>query len=337
MKFLLNLRLFDFTAGTTAGTPTVNPVNRTSDSALSPTMKEFYDTTLLENAKEEMVFTQFGKKQPMKGNKCEWRKFNTFAKAMTPLTEGVIPSGKTFGMSKVECATTQHGDYTAVSDRLELESFDDVIYGATEEMGTAEGETYDTLTRNALIGGTNVVYAPNGDTAITSRTNITTGCVITPALINKIATQLKKNKAPKIDGYYVALIHPDVALDLKEDPTYKEYHKYNAVEPIFKGEIGEMHGVRFIETNNAKIWAKGTGGSAVYATLFLGKDAFGVLDPEGEGMEMIVKPKGTIGGPLEQFSTIGYKFCHGAKILYEERIVRLESGSKEFGATAEAN
>jgi hypothetical protein len=44
-------------------------------------------------------------------------------------------------------------------------------------------------------------------------------------------------------------------------------------------------------------------------------------------MEMIVKTKGQIGGPLEQFSTIGYKFCHGAKILYQERLLRVESGS----------
>jgi hypothetical protein len=44
-------------------------------------------------------------------------------------------------------------------------------------------------------------------------------------------------------------------------------------------------------------------------------------------MEMIIKTKGQIGGPLEQFNTIGYKFCHGAKILYQERMIRVESGS----------
>ena len=89
-------------------------------------------------------------------------------------------------------------------------------------------------------------------------------------------------------------------------------------------------------TNEEKIWKEGKDGASVYATLFLGKDAFGILDPEGEGMEMIVKTKGQIGGPLEQFSTIGYKFCHGAKILYQERMLRVESGSS-FGDVDEAN
>lgn len=326
---ILDLQLFAWTAGQ-AGTPTTNPVNVTTQSSMSPTMKTFYDTALLENAREEMIFTQFGKKQPMKGNKVEWRKFNTFAKALTPLTEGVIPTGKTFGMTNVEASTTQHGDYVAVSDRLELEAFDDVIFGATEEMGATEGETYDTLTRNILVGGNSVAYAGGKD----SRSALTNADVLTPAMVNKAVTWLKKNKAPKIDGCYVAIVHPSVAEDLRESNEWKEFHKYNDVAPIFKGEIGMLHGCRFVESNEAKIWKDGD--TAVYATLFLGKDAFGILDPEGEGMEMIIKTKEQIGGPLNQFSTIGYKFCHGAKILYEERMLRVETGSS-YGSLDEAN
>ena len=35
-----------------------------------------------------------------------------------------------------------------------------------------------------------------------------------------------------------------------------------------------------------------------------------------------------IGGPLNQFSTVGYKFEFGAKILYEDRMIRVESCGK---------
>ena len=329
---ILKLQLFAWSEGQ-AGAPTTNPVNVTTQSSMSPTMKTFYDTTLLENARETMVFTQFGEKQPLKGNKVEWRKYNTFAKALTPLQEGVIPTGQTFGMTKIEAETTQHGDYVAVSDRLELESYDDVIFGATEEMGAAEGETYDTLTRNIIVGGNSVMYCPNGDTKVTLRSGITDACVLTPDMVKKAATWLKKNKAPKINGSYVALIHPSVAYDLR-GKEWEEYQKYANPTPIFKGEIGELHGVRFIESNNAKIWKEN--GTSVYATLFLGAKAFGILDPQGEGMEMIIKTKEQIGGPLNQFGTIGYKFCHGAKILYQERLLRVESGSS-LGEDDEAN
>ena len=327
-NYVLNLQLF---------AADVNPINVTTQSGMSPTMKTFYDTALLENAREAMVFTQFGDKQPMHGNKVEWRKFNTFAKAMTPLTEGVIPTGQTFGMTKIEGEITQHGDFTAVSDRLELESYDDVIFGATEEMGAAEGETYDTLTRNILVAGNSVMYAPQildgKASVISSRGELNMSCLMTPDVVSKAATWLKKNKAPKINGSYVALIHPSVAYDLRNSEEWKEYHKYNDTTPIFKGEIGELHGVRFIETNNAKIWKDGP---AVYATLFLGAKAFGILDPEGEGMEMIVKTREQIGGPLNQFSTIGYKFCHGARILYQERLLRVETCSS-YSSDDEAN
>lgn len=333
--FNFNIQLFAWSEGQ-AGAPTVNPVNVTAHSDMSPTMKTFYDTALLENAREAMVFTQFGEKQPMKGNKIEWRKFNTFAKALTPLQEGVIPTGQTFGMTKVEGEITQHGDFTAVSDRLELESYDDVIFGATEEMGAAEGETYDTLTRNKLIAGNSVMYCPNGETEVTSKANITKTCILTPEVVHKASTWLKKNKAPKINGSYVALIHPSVAHDLTATQTWIEYHKHTNPTPIFKGEIGELYGVRFVETNNAKIWKEDEGSTAVYATLFLGAKAFGILDPQGEGMEMIIKTREQIGGPLNQFSTIGYKFCHGAKILYQERLLRVESGSS-FGDVDIAN
>lgn len=330
---LLNLQLFAWTEGQ-AGAPTTQPVNVTTQSNMSPTMKTFYDTTLLENARETMVFTQLGDKQPLKGNKIEWRKFNTFPKALTPLTEGVIPTGQTFGMTKIEAETSQHGDYVSVSDRLELESFDDVIFGATEEMGAAEGETYDTLTRNILVGGNSVMYCPDGDTEVKSRANITKTCILTPDVVSRANTWLKKNKAPKINGKYVAVIHPSVAYDLRKSEDWKDAHKYADVTPIFNGEIGELHGVRFIESTSAKIWKEN--GVAVYATLFMGAKAFGILDPQGEGMEMIIKTKEQIGGPLNQFSTIGYKFCHGAKILYQERLLRVESGSY-FSDVDEAN
>lgn len=298
----------------------------TTTTKMSPTWKTFYNKTLLENSRETMVFTQFGKKTPIHGGKCEWRRYNKFAKATTPLQEGVIPSAQEFGITKVEATVNQYGSFTAVTDRLKYEAFDNVIYGAVEEMGVTQGETYDVLTRNAIIGGNSVLYCPNGNTEIDDRADITNACVLTPEIVAKAATWLKKNKAPTIDGSYVALIHPSVAFDLRNSDEWKAFHQYAAPEPIFKGEIGMLHGVRFIESSACKVW-KGPTGSAKYATLFLGKDAYGIVEPEGEGMQMYVKDASEIGGPIEQFSTIGFKFCHSAQILYQERLLRVESGS----------
>lgn len=61
-----------------------------------------------------------------------------------------------------------------------------------------------------------------------------------------------------------------------------------------------------------------------------------MIDPEGGGLEMIIKSKEQAGGPLNQFSTIGYKFSTATKILYPERMVRVESTS-EYSETDEKN
>ena len=60
------------------------------------------------------------------------------------------------------------------------------------------------------------------------------------------------------------------------------------------------------------------------------------IDPEGGNLEMIIKDKGQVGGPLNQFSTLGYKFSSAAKILYEDRMVRVESCGA-YSAEDEAN
>ena len=130
---------------------------------LSDELKTFYDTELLENAKVEMFYAQFAKRQNLpknRGTTVEWRKWNTFDKADT-LQEGVIPEGQKFGMSSRTGAINQYGTYAAISDKLELRAYDDTILGATEEMGASAAETQETLIRDALLENTNVMYCEN--------------------------------------------------------------------------------------------------------------------------------------------------------------------------------
>jgi N4-gp56 family major capsid protein len=320
---------------------------------LSGELKTFYDTELLENARVEMFYAQFAKKQALPANHgttVEWRKWNTFAKA-GQLQEGVIPTGQKFGMSSKTGSINQYGTYATVSDKLEMRAYDDVILGATEEMGASAAETQETLIRDALLVNTNVLYCDNitlenGAVAGTPTTpgameaSATVMSLLTPDMVAKAVTKMKKDRVPTINGKYYAVINPSVAYDLRKSEAWIEAHKYAATAEIFNGEIGELHGVRFIENVFAPILSgdyKNKAGSVTYATYFFGKDAFGIIDPEGGALEMIVKDKSQVGGPLNQFSTIGYKFeTNGATILYPERLLRVMSCSS-FSATDAAN
>ncbi len=314
------------------------------ENTLSSTMKTYYDTELLENAKAEFIHEQFARRQSLpkgRGKIVEWRKWNTLKDA-TALTEGVIPTGQKMGQSSMSQAITQYGTYVTVSDQLELHAIDPVILGATEELGASAGSTQDKLVRDVIAAGTNVQYCAKvtdgAATEVTSRAGLSVDAKLTPTEVNKAVTTLKKLKAPRINGKYVAIIHPSVSFDLRESEGWIEAHKYAATTELFNGEIGELHGCRFVESTEAKVWT-GEGcpaGLAVYATTFLGKDAYGIIDPEGGNLQMIIKDKSQVGGPLNQFSTIGYKFSGATKILYQDRMVRVESCGA-YSDTDEAN
>lgn len=369
MVFAINLQLFA-DAGTVVNA-TGNYVNAydgttaafSGANTLSGELKTFYDTELLENARVELVYAQFAKKQPLprgRGKTVEWRKWNTFARA-GKLTEGVIPTGQKFGMSVKTASIDQYGTFAAVSDQLELHAYDDVILGATEEMGASLAETQEVLIRDALLTNTNVLYCDNvteDGTFVSTPTSCatmaaggTTGssdsatpngwAKLTPDMVAKAVTKMKKDRVPMIHGKYAMVIHPSVAYDLRKSKDWVEAHKYAATTELFNGEIGELHGMRFIEDvfapvltgNNYKNKANG----ATYACYAFGKDSFGIIDPDGGGAEMIVHDKSEIGGPLNQFSTIGYKFeTNGATMLYPERMLRVMAVSS-YSATDTAN
>ena len=166
--------------------------------------------------------------------------------------------------------------------------------------------------------------------------------LLTPDMVNKAVTKMKKDKVPTLAGNkYVAVIHPSVSYDLRSSKDWVEAHKYAATTELFNGEIGELHGCRFIENPDAPVLGgdsyKNKSNGVTYATYFLGKDAFGIIDPEGGGLEMIIKPKEEIGGPLNQFSTVGYKLeTNGATLLYPERVLRVMSVSS-YSATDAVN
>lgn len=352
---LLNLQLFA-EAGTlvnsTGGYVNAYDGSNTAfsgNNTLNPTLKNFYDTELLENARTELYYAQFAKTQHLPrnhGQTVEWRKWNTFAKA-GKLQEGVIPTGQKFGMTCKTGSIDQYGTYTAITDVLELHAYDDTILGATEEMGASMATTQETLIRDALLTNTNVIYCDNikaDGTVVSTPTKPSemgagggTGgadgwSLVTPTMVNKVVTKMKKDKVPKINGKYYAIIHPSCSFDIRETKGWIDVNKYPNSQNIHNGEIGELHGCCFIENPDAPVLGgddyKNKSGGVTYATYFFGKEAYGIIDPEGGAAEMIVKTKEQVGGPLEQFSTVGYKFeSNGATMLYTERVLRLMSCS----------
>jgi len=313
----------------------------TGSEGLSAEMKTFYDMTLIDEASANLVHDQFGQKRPIPaggGKVIEFRKFAALDKALTPLTEGVTPAGKRMEVSTVSAEVSQYGDFITQSDMLELTALDNTILEATKLLGRQAGVTLDTVVRNILHAGTNVTYCPKVvdgvETPVTSRSALGEGCQLTVDVVQQVVAKLRAQNAPTINGKYVAIIHPYVAYDLMRDPEWVSAHKYADPSNLYEGEIGEIAGVRFVQTTEAKVYAGG-----IFGTLFLGDGAYGVTELTGGGLQTIVKQKGSAGSadPLDQRSSVGWKAVKTAEILIPAYMVRVESYSNRFSATVQEN
>lgn len=325
LLFALNLQLF----------ADLN-TNTTGDAGLSAENKTYYDMRLIDEATPNLVHSQFAQKRPIpkgKGKKIEFRKYASLPKALTPLSEGVTPDGRKLSVTTIEAEVNQYGDYVAYSDVLDLTAIDDNVVEATQLLGNQAGLTMDTIHRNVLLTGTNVMYCPKGTTTVTAREDLDATAKLTVDMVKKVVAWLKKNNAPKIDGSYMAIIHPYVAYDLMSDPAWIDAHKYAQPENIYEGEIGKIGGVRFVETSEAKSF-----GGGKYATLFMGANAYGVTEIDGGGLRTIIKQLGSGGtsDPLDQRATVGWKAMTTAEILVQQYLVRVESGSG-YPTAAEEN
>lgn len=236
---VLNLTMFD------------GRTNITTDAGLTPEIKVFWSNRLINLVEPKLVHSQFAQKHPIPqggGKTIEFRKWSSLGKMLTPLKEGVTPDGQKMTMSVITAVIDQYGGYVETSDILQLTAIDNINSQAIEQIARQAHRSIDTLDREVMNSGTNVLYA-GGKTA---RHLLTADDLLTVDVIKRAVRQLKVMNAEPVDGDYVAIIHPDCTYDLTNDPEWKYPHQYKDTENIYSGEIGRIAGVRFVESTEAK-------------------------------------------------------------------------------------
>ena len=193
-------------------------VNATTSAAsgnnLSAEMKTYYEKRLLDNAEPKLVHNQFGDKYPIpkgSGKTIEMRKYSPLAKATTALTEGVTPDGQALNVSTITATVKQYGGWIQLSDMLDMTAIDNNVLQATKLLGSQAGRTLDTVIREELAGGTNVIYAPKvasgAETAVTSRAGLDATAKINVDLIYRAAAQLESMNADPIWDSFWGITH----------------------------------------------------------------------------------------------------------------------------------
>lgn len=304
-------------------------VQVTTQGSLTAEMKTYYDRQLLARALPVLIHSQFGQTRPIpagSGKTIEFRRFSALGVSTAPITEGTTPAGNSLTASAVTASVNQYGDYIQGSDLLDLTAIDPIMDQTAQLLGEQAGYSIDTIVRDILVAGTTVQYA-NGKASriLTAATD-----VMTVTEIRKAVRTLQKNKArPHADGSYVAIVSPSVAYDLQTDTNWVNAQQYAGSQRIFTGEIGQLYGVRFVMSTEAKVFTgAGASGADIHATLVLGADAYGIVPLEGHNLQTIFKPLGSSGAadPLDQRWSQGWKAMFTAAILNDAFMVRIESG-----------
>ena len=232
----------------------------TTSSGLTDEMKTYYSDYLIDLVEPRLVHDQFADKKDIpkgSGKTIEFRKYSPLAKALTPIQEGVTPDGNTLTMSVMTAEIYQYGDYITLSDILQLAAIDNNVVQATKLLGSQAGRTLDTVTREVIAGGTEVIIAPDistPDEEPLGRHFITPSHKFTPDMAFKAKTQLAGMNAAPIDDCYVGIIHPYVSYDLMRNKEWIDVKTYADKDDYYKGEIGKIGGVRFVESTEAKIF-----------------------------------------------------------------------------------
>ena len=289
----------------------------------------------------EMYFDQFADVQATNatnpGASIKFTVFADLAAATTPLGEAEDVTPVSMSDSQVTVTLEEYGNATVTTAKLRASSFMPVDPVAAQAVGYNAGLSIDTIARNVLQAGDNVIYATGGATDPSSRTTINTDDILTITDIRKAVAQLRGANVPTINGTYIGFIHPDVQFDLlsaTDAAGWRDAYKYTNATPLINGEIGQIDGVRFIASSRAPLFANASNNSGAsgtidsYGTLIMGRQALakGVsLGGEYGAQPTIVY--GTVTDLLKRFRPVGWKHFVGYSVFRQEALRRIESAS----------
>lgn len=229
-------------------------LNKTYSPGVAPSVVEYYERSLLENMKPEMVHNRDAQKRTLpehNGKTVKFRRFTPFAAITEPLAEGVTPAGQTLTETAFTAMVKPYGGHVELTDEINFYLLDNMHQETAKLLADQAALSLDTISRNALNAGMNVQYANSK----TSRGALDSTDKLTFAEIKTAVRNLKrKNVKPFADGFYHAIVHPDVVHDLTADTMWVDVAKYQDKVKTERYELGTIYKVKFFESTNAMVF-----------------------------------------------------------------------------------
>jgi len=252
------------------------------------------------------------------------------------LTEGTaINTFTEVATGYVDATLAQIGEAAKVSDIVKWTAIVDWVSQFIETLGEDAALKLDDTIRNAIISGmedinskfeqfANTPYTGDSDDDFATLKAASAADVkMTAYELLKAITTIKANLVPLIGGGCVAVVAPQVMMDLRQDKDWLEAAtRVNTGKLYNMGEEYLMHGCRVVEGTNPfreNVYGTNAASGEVYSNFVFGRAAFGVPKLTGAGNptkpSIIVNNKPDKSDPLNQFCVLGWKSFYTAKLM----------------------
>jgi len=257
------------------------------------------------------------------------------------LSETVDPDSVALpATSYIDIAQLELGRSVLPVKKINLMSIANIDPWVANAIGFNMTKTLDAAVVAKLDAGANIVRVSGGTGAVSNvyegvgtvaaKTAIAPADTMKSDAIRRAVTKMRAAGVQyKAAGMYVSYIHPEVSADLRTETgnnVWRTPHEYQAVSPLFGGELGSWEGVRFIETANATNTqsGSGTGGTQtrVYNTYVTGAQALAEAVWKEPGMEV-----GVIQDRFNRFSPAGWYGIINWALYRTPSLVRIESAA----------
>lgn len=286
------------------------------------------------------------------GTTATWNGWRSLAAASVSLPEGTVNSLPALSSRRVTATIAGYGRGYKLTDLFEMTAIFDAVNGAMDTLGDSAAKTVERMCQMGIFKQTNIglnqsktgilsalmsslASAMCGSTGTNGNSNRLfqfpavfpssagrLSAVGVPSLsgrmsvfaIRKTVDRLRSlNAMPMADGLYVGYAHPKALTTLRRDPVWQNWNQYqNSKETMYKGETGQVEGVRFVSSTECPRYA--VAAHSVNMTFIFGQQAFGLTTLNGQ-VEMIIGRGPDKSDPFNQFTTVTYKIYGAAATL----------------------
>ena len=256
----------------------------------------------------------------------------------TALSESTDVSAIALSDSQVTVTLAEYGMTSVTTAKLRGSTFIPYDPIVANLVGFNAGLSLDTICADVLRAGTNVDYMNSSRAA---RNEIIPTDTLTGAKVSYELAKLRGAYVQPFNGYYLGVIHPDVAYDLKLDTgtgNWRDPHVYSDPNDLWTGEVGVFSGCRFIEVARDPLLVADAGSSTtltdVYLNLFMGQEALAKAHSmlDGNGPYPSIVP-GPVTDHLRRFIYMGW-YWFGAYAIFRQSAIRRVETASSIGTNA---